>query len=879
VLLVDDDEDEFVHTRDLLRNSARQYELDWASSCTDGLERLRHGQYGVAIVDYRLGAQNGIQLLRDDGARRMGVPIILLTGQADAEIDREAMEAGAVDYLVKRDVSSTTLQRAIRYAIERQKVVTLLEHREAFLRAVIENSSDAILLADPDGTIRFASESTRQVEGCAPADLIGRNFFERIVPEDIESIRQMFSQCLRHAGVRLTARYRAQHHDGTWRIRESVLVNRLNEPAIHAVTVTARDITERATAEADRAHLAAIVEYSADAILSKTVDGIVTSWNKGAERLYGYTATEIIGQSVSVLYPSDSADVLAAILQNIRSGRPLASYEAVRVAKGGARVWVSLTISPIYSPTGVIVGAASVAHDITERKAAEDARARLVEILEATPDLVGITDPEGRLFYLNPAGRSMVGVEQDVDISTHLIAEFHPNPTAYGVVAEGISTAVRTGAWSGETELASADGRIMNVSQIILAHKGPDGALSYVSTIARDITERKRLERQFLQAQKMEVVGHLAGGVAHDFNNLLTVIIGFGELSRDELPETSPVRRDIDEVLRAAHSASALTRRLLAFSRRQMIQPQILDLDATVQGMKTMLRRLIGEDIKFVVRSSDELGMVNADRGQVEQVVMNLVVNARDAMPTGGHLTIETANAYLDEVYATLHPGATPGAHVMLAIGDTGCGMDEGVRARLFEPFFTTKELGRGTGLGLSTVYGIVKQNGGSIWVYSEPGAGTTFKVYFPRASASHSDVTETDIRPQNLDGVETILIVEDQAEVRAVARQTLQRHGYTVIEAAHGQEAIEQLEVHPTAIDLLLTDVVLPGMSGRQVAEELQRRKPDLRVLYMSGYTDDTITRHGVLDRSLAFLEKPFTADGLLQKIRSTLGPSLKNA
>jgi PAS domain S-box-containing protein len=385
-----------------------------------------------------------------------------------------------------------------------------------------------------------------------------------------------------------------------------------------------------------------------------------------------------------------------------------------------------------------------------------------------------------------------------------------------------------------------------------------------------DITERKRLESQLLQAQKMEAVGRLAGGVAHDFNNALGVILGYTELLMREASEAQ--RGKLEQILKATHRASGLTRQLLAFSRKQIVDPKVLDLNALLSDLEKMLGRLIGEDIDLAILPGADLGRVKADPGQLEQVVMNLCLNARDAMPDGGLLRIETANAELDAGHPARHEPMTPGRYVMLAVSDTGSGIEKEILSNIFEPFFTTKELGKGTGLGLAMVYGIVKQAGGYVWAYSELGRGTTFKIYLPRVeeSAVPARVQET---PMPSKGWETILLVEDEGSLRAIAREILEEHGYRVIEAAGANEAIEIAHRHPEPIHLLVTDVVMPGMNGRALAESLVAARPELRVLYMSGYTDDIIAQRGVLESGTLFLAKPFTALALLGRVRAALG------
>jgi PAS domain S-box-containing protein len=399
----------------------------------------------------------------------------------------------------------------------------------------------------------------------------------------------------------------------------------------------------------------------------------------------------------------------------------------------------------------------------------------------------------------------------------------------------------------------------------------PTGDPKYFISFLEDITHRRQLENQLLQAQKLESVGRLAGGVAHDFNNLLTAILGYAELAEDRCRQDPTVCEYLQTVQHAAQRAAELTRQLLAFARRQHIEPRTINLNELILGLDKMMRRLIGEDIELVCLLEESVDCVRVDPGQFEQILINLVVNARDAMPDGGKITIETSNALLDEEYAQQHDGVTPGDYVVLAVSDNGTGMEEGIRLHIFEPFFTTKEKGRGTGLGLATVYGIVKQAGGHIWLYSEPGQGTTFRIYLPKSD----EAPEARIvlhAPEHRTGSETVLLVEDEPAVRALAVHALRARGYRVIEAMNGEEALRAMRGRETEIALLVTDVVMPQMNGKELADRMQAIHPGLKVLYASGYTENTIVHHGVLEPGVAFLSKPFTPAGLTRRVREVL-------
>ncbi|HLK35448.1 MAG TPA: response regulator [Polyangiaceae bacterium] len=497
-----------------------------------------------------------------------------------------------------------------------------------------------------------------------------------------------------------------------------------------------------------------------------------------------------------------------------------------------------------------------------------NAEQRYRALLENALDAISVLTPDGIILEANRGWERVLGVPRTQVVGRN-VADFAPDPSSK--LKSGYDQVVGHGGGSvPPTPIRRPDGTIV---QLELTRTVVDvGGERYVLSVGRDVTDRLRMEEQLRQVQKMEAIGSLAGGVAHDFNNLLSVILSYTDMVIGDLKPDDPMRSDIEEVRRAGQRANELTRQLLAFSRKQMLQPRVLDLNVILAGMEKMLRRLLGEAMELSLLTFTKIGKVLADPGQIEQVVMNLAVNARDAMPNGGKLSIETANADLDADYAAHHHGLKPGPYVMLAVTDTGTGMDAATRARIFEPFFTTKEKGKGTGLGLATVFGIVKQSDGHIWVYSEPGKGTTFKVYLPRHDQTVTDIMPAPLPITNLRGSETVLLVEDEEQVRNLARAILGRNGYNVLEAQNGGEAFLVCEQYEAKIHLLVTDVVMPRMSGKQLAERLLPLRAEMRVLFMSGYTDNSIVHHGVLDAGVAFLQKPITPDALLRKVREVL-------
>src|SRR5271154_1219252 len=495
-------------------------------------------------------------------------------------------------------------------------------------------------------------------------------------------------------------------------------------------------------------------------------------------------------------------------------------------------------------------------------------------ISENAADMITVVDPTGRRLYNSPACARVLGYSNEELESTSFFEQVHPDDRQLAEQAAKEATSGSEGR-TVQYRMRHKDGSWHVIESGASAILNAQGEVEKLVVVKRDVSERRKLEEQFRQAQKMEAVGRLSGGVAHDFNNLLGVIIGYAEFLQESLDPENTLRSSVDEILKAGKRAASLTRQLLAFSRQQVLDPKVLDLNGVVSDMEKLLRRLIGEDIELTTRLVPELAHLKADQGQLEQVLMNLVVNARDAMPQGGKLVIETQNMVMDQAFVRRYPyPVQPGPYVLLTVTDSGIGMDAETKARAFEPFFTTKEKGKGTGLGLSTVYGVVKQSGGYIDIYSAPGAGTTFKIYLPRVDeAIQAELPSR--AATSFTGKETILLAEDETSLRTLTRNTLELCGYKVLEAKDGVEALEVANAHDGTIDLLLTDMVMPGMGGRALAQELTRRRPEVRLAYMSGYTGQAVGSQGPIDPGSVFLLKPFTREMLTRKIREALDRS----
>ena len=614
-----------------------------------------------------------------------------------------------------------------------------------------------------------------------------------------------------------------------------------------------------------------------------TPEGFSPTWvSDNILRVVGYEAREATTPTwwIDHLHPEDRPRVEREVRRLLTDGRLTTEYRFRR--KDGSYAWVqddSRLLLDAAGKPGEVFGAWL---DVAERRQAEEAlresEQRFRELADNVREVFFVADPQtGQALYLSPAYEEVFGRSREHAYAerSHWLEAVHPEDRER-LLAEILATVRGAEPGSELFRVVRPDGSVRWVRSRVSPVRDASGKVVRTVGIAEDVTELRRAQEQLVEAQKMEAIGRLAGGVAHDFNNLLTAITGHGELVLGALRAGEPLREDIEEMLKAAERAAALTKQLLAFSRRQVLEQRVVDLNALVADLDRLLRSLIGEDIELHTIPGEGLGAARADPGQLQQVILNLVVNARDAMPKGGKLTIETRNVELDTGSRTAHEPVKPGAYVMLAVSDTGAGMTEEVKTRVFEPFFTTKEVGRGTGLGLAMVYGVVRQSGGYVWVYSEPGTGTAFKIYLPRVDEQPVELAVRPSPAEPVGGTETVLLVEDEDVVRRLARIALAKRGYRVLEAANGAEALLLCEREQRPIEMLITDVVMPGMTGPELARQLASRRPQMKVLYVSGYPQRAMAQQRALPPGSAFLDKPFTLDGLTRRVRQMLDASI---
>jgi PAS domain S-box-containing protein len=756
-----------------------------------------------------------------------------------------------------------------------------LEAKEKLFRLITENAADMIAVVDTEGKRIYNSLSYQKVLGYSPAELQRSSAFEQIHPDDRERVAAAGAEA-RRTGEGKTLEYRIRHKDGTWRVLEStssVIRSGKGEPAM--LVIVNRDVTGRKQAEdalrAEHDLLRALIDNMPDLIYVKDAGSGFVLANRALAQLMGAKNPEdLLGKTDFDYFPKELATAYYSDEQAIlQTGLPLLNQEERSVDAEGNAKWLSTSKVPLRDRQGEVLGIIGIGRDITVGRQAEQAlrqsETSFRSVVEGAPYGIFRASVDGRFLRVNSALQEMLGYRSstdllDANLGDHVFrnrADFHHLVELLGSVDEFKDV---------EMEWKRKDDSPITVLCSGRRAEGGDENSTYNEVFVEDITERRVLERQLRMAAKMEAVGRLSGGIAHDFNNLLGVIIGYSQMLARKMERDNPLHEYIEEIEKAGQRATSLTRQLLAFSRQQILTPKVLNLNELVSDMVKMLPRLIGEDIAISTKLEPAIGNVKADQGQIEQVVMNLAVNARDAMPSGGRLTIGTADVVMDEMYARQHPGAKPGKYVILSVADSGVGMNSETLLHIFEPFFTTKEVGKGTGLGLATVYGIMKQSGGYIWVDSELGKGSCFQIFLPRVEETVTHVAEQTSPSPNSQGSETILVAEDAEPLRKLARTFLEERGFQVLTASSGEEALKVAAEFSGKIHLLLTDVVMPGMNGRVLAEQLLPKRPGMKVLYMSGYTDSFIAGHGVLEEGTHLLHKPFTEEVLISKVCEVL-------
>ncbi len=880
-------------TEEALRESEARYRMV-----------LEQASDGIFLTDpagrFRAANRRGAEMLglgRDEVSGRTLGDVVAPESLEQAPLDLPSIGVEAVVVerpLVRKDgtrfpaeigatrLATGELQFIVRDVTERKRAETALRRSEQYFRSLIENASDLVSILDEDGTVQYSSPAMERMLGWDPASRKGRPAFDVVHPEDLPRVGEAFRTILASPGAAVTVELRARGADGAYRILEVTSTNLLHDPVVHGIVLNSRDVSERREAEKrlreSEERFAALFMSSRDAIFFSDEEGRVLEANDAAYELLGYSRADAAPVRTPDLYVDPEARQL---FQAAIAGPGFVRDMEVELRrKDGETVHCLLTATAVRRD-GRLAGYQGILHDITERKRMEAALRQSEEyfrsLIDNTSDMITVSDAEGRLRYVGPAIERVLEVPASAWIGANFREFVHPDDREHAAASFRRVMEEPGRKLTVVARYRHGDGgwRTMEVVRHNLLHVP---SVAGVVSHGRDISERleaeaalRSSEEQLRQAQKMEAVGQLAGGVAHDFNNLLTAIQGHADLVRETLPEDSPVQPDLQEVVKAAERAASLTRQLLAFSRRQVLQPRVLDPHHVVAEMERMLGRLIGEQIRLVTEGVDA-GRVRADRSQLEQVLLNLAVNARDAMPTGGVLRIRTEAVEVDAAEAArLAPPIAPGPYVRLQVSDTGSGMSEEVQRRAFEPFFTTKEQGKGTGLGLSTVYGIVKQSDGVIDVDSVPGRGSTFTIWLPRVeeAAAPTDASGPATRPR---GGETVLVAEDEPAVRALVRKLMERDGYQVLVADDGVTALRIADGHEGPIHLLLTDIIMPHVGGRELAQRLRPHRPEMRVLYMSGYTDEA-SRQDPIEAEAGFLQKPFTPEGLTLAVRAALG------
>ncbi|NTW49905.1 MAG: PAS domain S-box protein [Chlorobiales bacterium] len=777
------------------------------------------------------------------------------------------------------------------FALHKIETAKALRESKELYHILFECTHNPILVANQDGVYIDANDAALLFLETARDEFLGKTVWDYTPADLLEEQKKEHAPFLEPRTLETV--YEVKGNRKTL-LLNVVPVNRGKQTILFGI---GQDITERKRAEEmlreSELLYRSTLKASPDGIVITDIEGRINMVSPSATTMFGYRdEMELHGVLATEFLATEDRARAQSSVGFMCNGESKGAVEYHGLRADGTSFDIEANCDFIHDATGQITGRVFIIRDITERKRAEAERERLIAGIEQAGEIILITDPEGSIQYTNPAFERITGYSRNEVIGKNprILKSGNHDNEYYASVWETIKEG-RT--WAGRFINKRKNGSLYTEEASIAPVRDASGAIVNYVAVQRDITRELETEQQLVQAQKMESVGRLAGGVAHDFNNMLVAIIGYADMCRHELPADHRVRKWIDEIINAGHRSANLTRQLLAFARQQTISPKVLDLNETVASMHKLLQRLIGEHIDLVWRPGANLWPVKIDPSQIDQILANLCVNARDAIVNTGRVTIETENVAIEGANCTCrvevprvylenvtiedtscihHAGAVPGAYVMLAVSDNGTGIEKDVIAHIFEPFFTTKGLGEGTGLGLATVYGIVKQNNGYINVYSEPGKGTTFKIYLPRFAGKAEKTTDTEMKYRLGGWGETVLLVEDEQSVRTACHLFLEDLGYKILEAEKPTTALDLVARYPDDIHLLLTDVIMPGMNGRQLAEQLRAVRPDIKVLFMSGYTASVIAQHGTLDEGDNFITKPFSRDDLGRKVREVL-------
>ncbi|MFH1742174.1 MAG: PAS domain S-box protein, partial [bacterium] len=836
-------------------------------------ESIGHTGEELGIIDHETRANLGEEFLREGSLNSAEATITTKRGEKREILTSiELLSIGGEEFALNLIVDVT----------ERKRAEEALSTSEMLNRSLIEHLPQRVFVKDRNSVYVSCNANFAQDFGIAPEEIAGKDDFAFNPPELAEGYRAD-DQAVMAVGTLKDIEERYQLA-GEERWAHTIKVPyRDKDGQIIGVLGIFEDITERkkAAAEAIRAAREWQTTFDAtnDVIWVLDKDHRVLRSNKAAEWLFQRPCGEIIGRRCWEIVHETAQPIPECPVVRARESL---RRETMELQVGES--WFEVTVDPILDAAGRYDGAVHIVSDITERKRAEETLEKSEKMyrdaIETARAAVYYQDYQKDEFsFVSPIVEQLTGYRPEEFNRETFLASICETILLGDLAGLSVKEAVekaRSGkgvSWRADNRIKTRSGEELWLANYAVQVRDDKGKVIGSLGILQDITERKRLEDQFRQAQKMEAVGRLAGGVAHDFNNMLQTILGYAQMALDQVDSDSTLREDLLEILEAAQRSADLTRQLLAFARRQTVSPKVLDLNGAVSGTLKMLGRLIGEDIDLAWMPGHEIWKVLVDPSQIDQLLANLVVNARDAIAGVGKVTIETANVVFDDAYCTEHIGSVSGEYVLLGVSDNGCGMDKETLAHVFEPFFTTKGVGKGTGLGMATVYGIVKQNDGFINVYSEPGEGTTFKIYLPRSEVEAAETREERVAGTPRRGTETVMIVEDEAALLKIGRRMLEELGYTVLTANTPGEAIRLVEEHSGDIDLLITDVVMPEMNGRELAERLTRLKPGTKCLFMSGYTANVIAHHGVLEEGVRFIQKPFSVEVLAEKVREVLG------